>query len=66
LPRYQRLCRGAETRKYASRPTTTAGTGPSAHHAVTSSTSLRSWPLSPVVSMRLDASLKRNDLRPPL
>jgi hypothetical protein len=50
----------AETRKYASRPaTTTAGSGPSAHHALTSSTSFASSSPPPVASMRLDASRKR-------
>ncbi len=50
----------AETRKHASRPaTTTAGAGPNAHHAVTSSTSFGSLSLSPVVSMRVDTGHKR-------
>jgi hypothetical protein len=50
----------AETRKHASRPaTTTAGAGPNAHDAETSSTSFGSSSRSPVVSMRLDTSHKR-------
>jgi hypothetical protein len=48
----------AETRNYASRPTT-PGAGPNAHHAVTPSTSVGSSSPSPVMSMRLDARRKR-------
>lgn len=52
-------------KKYASGPaTTTAGFGPSAHHAATSSTSFGSSSPSPVVSMRLDT--RRHDPRPAL
>jgi hypothetical protein len=53
----------AETRKYASRPST-AGVGPSTHHALSSSTSVGSSSPSPVVSMRLDTSRKRTSLSP--
>ena len=50
----------AETRKHASRPaTTTAGAGPNGHHAVTSSTSVGSLSLSPLVSAHLETGRKR-------
>jgi hypothetical protein len=50
----------AETRKHASRPaTTTAGAGPSAHHAATSSPGFGPSSLSPVVSMRRDTGHKQ-------
>jgi hypothetical protein len=50
----------AEMRKHASRPaTTTAGTGPNAHHAVISSTSVGTSSPLPVLSTRLDTGHKR-------
>src|SRR6266566_5628602 len=50
----------AEARKHASRSATTAaGAGPNARHAVTSSTSVGSSSLSPVLSTRLDTGHKR-------
>ena len=50
----------AEMRKHASRPaTTTAGAGPNGHHAVTSSTSVGSLSLSPLVSAHLETGRKR-------